>query len=1501
MLTIRKIYELILIINFIALILVGACKKRGVGEKALPGALPREGSGVEIVERMVGLIKGKGDNLLEELEALIDREGGDSIILNMWDKDGKTVLHEAVEEEEEEVVKLPLRKGAKTDIKSKDHKTPLDIVRSASMARLLKEKPPVRRARRALRMALEEGTTSGANALHIAIKEGKSLDGLNAQFLLTEDMVKGRDDRMRTPLHYIGFHLNNDDYTARVVAKLRERNAVLDAKDEDSKTALHYAVQNGLLKTVRDLVEPESEQVAADVNVRDKDGKTPLHWAVVGEDREIVEVLLRAGAVLDAKDDAGETPSDLTNDREIRELLINFQDSEGKTALMKEIEEDKAIELIAQGADVEKADNKGKTALHYAADKGNIRVVKAILEESVSTISQGDNEGKTVLHYAVRQKDKALIELLLNKGAYIAAKDKNGRSPEDMVKGDTKLEILFKYRGAINERNFDGDTPLIIEIKAEEVDEVKILLEEGANVNKKDERDKAPLHWALEGGNQAIIDALLGEKSIDVNIPDKNGKTPLHYAAALGNRALIETLITKGARVDRRDDKGRTALHDAVEKGNKETVVALLGKDANVNAQDNEGKTLLQLTDKGEIIALLINAEDENDDTPLFNAIKEGSEVRVEDALEKGADVNAKDKKGRTPLHWAAAGGHAGIVEMLLAKGAAFDAQDDNEEWAIELTDDSDVIVLLSEPQDSEGKTLLMRMIEKGYHSKVIMFIEKGANVTTADKQGYTPLHWAVDIDDMGIVNAILRRGEVNNNARNAAGKTPLIIGRERRVQSGIINALVDKRSPVGRTSLIRPLGTTPLIDAIKNGSIEEVKRVIDAGALVGLSDNELYTPLLHAVRKDIKEVAKTLAIAKAILEKSKATVNQGDKIGKLPLSYALEMKLNASTAEEEAQAMELVKLLLANGADVNLKDNRGKSPKDIAKGDAELEEEIEKHDKAADATINERDEVEGSTRLIRAIKAEQVDEVKELLEQGADVNLKDGAGEAPLHWALKVGNRAIIDALLGEDSIDVNNPAGDGKTPLHYAAAQGDQVSIGELLSKGARVNRRDDKGRTALHDAAAEGNKAAVDALLAVTDVDVNAQDNKGRTALHDAVAKGNEEVVAALLGKDANVNAQDNEGNTPLQLTDEEEITALLINAQGENGDTPLFDAIKKGSEGRVKDAIAKGADVNQEIEGKNSLHVAAAGGNAEIVQILLDQGVNYAAKDAKGKTPLALADDRDVIKKLIDLKDSEGKTVLIRTIEEGNTPGALALIAKGADVTIPDNEGNTPLHWAVEIWDEEIVRVLLLNKTVDTNVRNIAGETPLVLGIRVRAPSIIINALKDRRGLNGDPPLIDAIKNGSVEEVKKVIGRGALLSLTGNDANTPLLHAVKKDIKDIAVSLAIAKAILERGRTTVNQGDKNGKPPLSYAVEKRLNASTAEEEAQAMELVQLLLANGADINAKDGQGKSPKDIVSGKGDADLEKEINEHDKAADPTINEQDPGDGSTRLIRAVKAG
>ena len=186
----------------------------------------------------------------------------------------------------------------------------------------------------------------------------------------------------------------------------------------------------------------------------------------------------------------------------------------------------------------------------------------------------------------------------------------------------------------------------------------------------------AAIHQAVADGEIERVKLLISEGA-DVNAKDENGLTPLHHAGREGHKEIVELLLTHGADVNIGGaDYNRTAAEFAMWSNHTEIVQLLVSKGADISPL----YFALYMKDEAEARSLIEGGADVSTrtpygTTPLDRAVAAGFKDIVELLIAKGADVNAKDNWNWTPLH-SAVYGHRDIVELLITEGANVNASD---------------------------------------------------------------------------------------------------------------------------------------------------------------------------------------------------------------------------------------------------------------------------------------------------------------------------------------------------------------------------------------------------------------------------------------------------------------------------------------------------------------------------------------------------------------------------------------------------------------------------------------------------------------------------------------------------------------------------------------------------------------------------------------------------------------------------------------------------------
>ena len=465
--------------------------------------------------------------------------------------------------------------------------------------------------------------------------------------------------------------------------------------------------------------------------------------------------------------------------------------------------------------------------------------------------------------------------------------------------------------------------------------------------------------------------------------------------------------------------------------------------------------------------------------------------------------------------------------------------------------------------------------------------------------------------------------------------------------------------------------------------------------------------------------------------------------------------------------------------------------------------------------------------RLVDAAVRQDGAAVRQLLGAGADVDTRRADGATALLWAAHWDDRETVRQLLGAGA-DVDAADDHGVTPLIRAAENASAGTVDLLLAAGADPKAAQTSGLTALMVAARTGSIEVVRALLA-HGADVNAATTEtSATALMWAVAAPHRVIVERLLEGGAEIGVSTSKGMTPLLTAAQQgdiEMARLLISAgadvnqPGADGTYPLPFAIVDGHDAFALFLIEQGADPNGTIGGIPAL--AAAAGNTDAWSFHWDRehgGAQYAvrARAGGGRIYLTPAQRLPIVEALLDAgADPNGRittsAVLMNYIGHP-TKGAFESFSCGTG----DLRGATPLWVAAH----------------DANGQ---GYVPVPAAVSME----------------------NARHQAAI--IERLLAAGADPGLAIDDGTTPFMAAaglgqctfrpnLKRGLRSQGAE-AVVPVLLEAGAdiNAINEADFTA---LHGAAYRGLN-----------EVVDYLVANGADIDARDYRGRTPYRLAEG----------------------------------------
>ena len=473
--------------------------------------------------------------------------------------------------------------------------------------------------------------------------------------------------------------------------------------------------------------------------------------------------------------------------------------------------------------------------------------------------------------------------------------------------------------------------------------------------------------------------------------------SPVADAAMKGDKAAVKTLLQQKADVNAPQSDGATALQWAAYRNDLELADLLLSAGANVKLANHDGAT------------------------PLSLACEGGSAPMIDKLLNAGADVNEKGPHGETPLMMASRNGNVDAMKVLLEHHADVSAK-----------------------ESLRGTTALMWAAEQSHAAAAKLLIANGAEVNAASAPEVRPR------------GAYLAPSAVARFANGDAVERRRPVAPPRAVTSG--DDVADAAAFFGNRNQVKDGGgITPLVFAAREGDLETVKVLVEAGANVNQTTNYGWTPLLTATQN------KNYKIGKYLLEHG-ADPNVANHGGWRPLYLATDNR-NIEGGDYPVRAadmdhLEYIKLLLDKGADVNARVCGVKSTPTVCSGDSTETRTI---------FTNQWLYEDGATAFVRAAQSGDVTLMKLLLARGADPKIPNAHNVTALATASGIGwvEGITFEWSEAEDleavklcldlGIDVNAVDSDGRTALHGAAHKGRVPVIQALVDHGAKLDAHD------------------------------------------------------------------------------------------------------------------------------------------------------------------------------------------------------------------------------------------------------------------------------------------------------------------------------------------------------------------------------------------------------------------------------------------------------------
>ncbi|CAB0030321.1 unnamed protein product [Trichogramma brassicae] len=747
-------------------------------------------------------------------------------------------------------------------------------------------------------------------------------------------------------------------------------------------------------------------------------------------------------------------------------------------------------------------------------------------------------------------------------------------------------------------------------------------------------RRRTPLHLALRVEPDAVRYLFDIYDRFDVNYADESGLTHFHVACWKQCGDIVDRFLEHGHDPNRRwPVTGDSALHMAAANGRREVIASLLGAGADPNLLNDKGSTAFHLICKGDYEEDLvneffelsrennhtvpINAQDNDGNTLLILTLDNGYRRLVESLLRQGADPNLAEAEGLTPLH-------------VICKSL----------------EDDDLVDLFFDVNDQLRQTV---------------------QIDKLDNVGMTPLKWAVVNLLPHVLDVLLDRGaDISNFAfpaedyfyesledyewtasellRQASGILSVVERLERRGNElGRSDALMIMTFFDKNRLFLYPEYPAELESCWRSDAFVRTARGIMINPNLSLYDLMRLRPEEAENRVTYAEYfelacTKKLEVFPVWSHLKPCVLHLCEKLARgFFRRWALNSLLELTRDRLPYLCCDAIVEQLTNKDlglicrwiyhwDRYLPDVRDIfTPEQI---DYLLKESvIERHSFATsfqggqfikfvlraryqdqpDVDKDGRPSSRRTTPLHHVSAATGTRTVQYLFKiyNRFDVNYIDESGLTHFHVACWKGFHSIVDEFLehGQDPNLLVRETGD--SPLHFAVAESfyRKILVESLLRKGANPNLANAKGSTALHVICKEDyeyyEQDLVNTFFELSSehnhpVLINAQDNEGNTPLQLAAGKGNKYVVEYLLRRGADSSLANAEGLTALHAICKGDYEKDLVNA--------FFELSRENNHPLLIDA--------QDNEGNTPLQLAAGKGNKNVVEYLLRRGATRA---------------------------------------------------------------------------------------------------------------------------------------------------------------------------------------------------------------------------------------------------------------------------------------------------
>ncbi|XP_048242032.1 uncharacterized protein LOC125374739 [Haliotis rufescens] len=890
-----------------------------------------------------------------------------------------------------------------------------------------------------------------------------------------------------------------------------------------------------------------------------------------------------------------------------------------------------AAVLKQQGEyDVDRRTVGEKTLLMIAAEAGHLGVFNFLLQEGAD-VSATEKDRYNCLHLSCKTGSKDIVNV-----------------------------IIEKFQHLINDRNGEGNTPVMVCAESGQVEILKFLLSHQADLTLVNDDKLNAFHIACINDYVSVVEYLLTCEHITIDM--RGGwqhQTAVMMAAEGGQYDVYNLLVLDGADLSLTDGNNTDCLMLACCGGNVSIVKHLLSlKTFDINRRGWWQRTAVMMAAESghsDIYNLLVlEGADLSHIDCLMMACEGGNMSIVKHLLSlKTFDINRRGWWQRTAVMMAAERGHSDIYNLLVLEGADLSLTDRNNKDCLMLACEGGYVSIvkhllslktfdINRRWGSWKQTAVMMAAERGHYEVLDLLVLEGADLSLTDRNNKDCLMLAFEGGNLSIMKHLLSLKTFDINRRWGSWKQ------------------------------------TAVMMAAERGHYDVYDLLVFEGADLSLTDEDNRDCLMLACNGG------NVSIVKHLLSLKTCDINRQEKW----------WDHTAVMMAAERGHSDVYNLLVMDGADLSLTDADNRDCLMLACKGGNVS--IVKHLLSMKTfDINRRGVLEEQTAVMMAARGGHADVYDLLVLEGADLSLAGEYNSDCLRLACYGGNVSIVKHLLSLKTFDINRRAGLwNQTAVMMAAERGHNDVYNLLVLEGAELSLTDKYNMDCLILACYRGNVSIVKHLLSLKTFDINRRGGlQKQTAVMIAAERGHNDVYNLLVLEGAD-----------LSLTDE-------------NNSDCLMSACEGGNMSLAKHLLSlKTFDINRRggSQKQSAVMMAAVRGQYNVFNLLVLEGADLSLTDRDNKDCLMLASERgnvSIVKHLLSLKTfdinrrggSQKQTAVMMAAVRGQYDVYDLLVLEGADLSLTDGNNKDCLMSACEGGDVYIVKHLLSLKTFDINRR------------------------------------------------------------------------------------------------------------------------------------------------------------------------------------------------------